>query len=381
MNVLYIGPNDSEWAQMHRPVSLAAAKWARGFLAALSKFVEVTALCHTYEIAWPKGRVFWRRWDTRLCPVDWPCEYVSYPVLRYVRDLWWSCIYPLKANRIIGRKHIDVVLIYNCNIYWEVKTLARIRRKNPQVKIFPIILDGDDPRKDDWGWIKRAAAFADGFICLSWWVHQNITAHTGKPSYHFDGGADKWCGTEAKLGARQIKTLVHTGALDQWRGLEFMIEVVKRLTEKRKDVKFVFCGKSGADRLKKVFGNNPQVELPGFVTESKMEDICNSADVLLNVRDPSHPDNILNYPSKLPHYLSFGRPIVSTPLQSLSPDYADVVEFPEDDTVEVYLDKIEEVLAWDDERKMMKYQKIKNWFASRKRWDVMVQGLLEKLMA
>ena len=126
-----------------------------------------------------------------------------------------------------------------------------------------------------------------------------------------------------------------------------------------------------------IFKDNPQVELPGFVTEEEMGNICNSADVLLSVRNPNHPDNILNYPSKLPHYLSFGRPIVSTRLQSLSPDYGEVVNFPKQDTVDSYVTKLEEVLGWEMRQREAEYCKIKAWFESRKSWDTMVAGLVK----
>ena len=390
LNILYIGPNDSEWAQMNRPVSLAGAKWARGFLTALSKVANVTALTHTYEIAWPKGKVFWRGYDKRLYPDGWDCVAVTYPVLKFVREWWWRFAYSAKAKKIIREKNIDVVLIYNCYESWQVPVLRAIKTAFSDVKIIPIILDGDDPRKDNWGWMKRAAAYSDAFVALSWWVYQNIPANTGKPAYHFDGGAEGWRGNKEdgsaaaeamadKCGMREEKVLVHTGALDQWRGLDFMAKVVDIITRKRDNVKFVFCGKSSEKAIRSKFGDNPKVELRGFVSEAEMGEICNSADVLLNVRDPNHPDNILNYPSKLPHYLSFGRPIVSTRLQSLSPEYEDVVHYPENATVEAYVEKIEEVLGMDAVAKCNEYAKINEWFISHKTWDLIVKDLVRWL--
>jgi glycosyltransferase involved in cell wall biosynthesis len=294
-----------------------------------------------------------------------------------VREWWWRIAYSVKARRIIKEKKIDVVLIYNCYETWQVPVLRSIKKAFSNVKVVPIILDGDDPRRDNWGWMRRAAKYSDAFIAMSWWIYQNIPLNIGRPSYHFDGGSDVWRGMRNEIcGMRDEKILVHTGALDEWRGLDFMMEVVKRMTARRNDVKFIFCGKSSEKVLRDVFNSNPQVELPGFVSEEEMARICNSADILLNVRDPKHPDNILNYPSKLPHYLSFGRPVVSTRLQSLSPDYGEVVNFTEDDNVEAYIAKVEELLSWGTERKATEYSKIKVWFESRKSWDVMISGLV-----
>ena len=376
LNILYIGPNDSEWAQEHCPCSLAAAKWSRGFLTAVSRISKLTVLTHTYYFPWPKGRLLWSKRDDRLYPRGWDCEVVEYPVFRHVRETWWRFGYATKAKKIIREKNIDVVLIYNCYESWQVPVLRSIKAAFPNVRVIPIILDGDDPRKDNWGWMKRAAKYSDAFIALSWWIYQNIPANTGKPACHMDGGAEEWCGSDEwrPTDNRPVR-LVHTGALDQWRGLDFMVEVVRKMSSP--DVKFIFCGKSSCRILAKIFGDNPYVELPGFVEEEEMNRICRNADILLNVRDPLHPDNILNYPSKLPHYLSFGRPIVSTRLDSLSPDYSEVVEFADGDTVDDYIERLREVLFWDEERRRTKFATIKKWFLARKQWDVLVGGMYE----
>lgn len=376
MNILYIGPNESEWAQENCPGSLAAAKWSRGFQTALSKVCKLTTLSHTYMYPWPKGKKLWVGYDSRYYPEGWECVSVQYPAVRGLREWRWKKEYARKAKRILVERKIGAVLIYNCYESWQVPVLKEIKQANPGVKIFPIILDGDDPRKDDWGWMKRAAEWADGFIPLSWWIHENIPSTLGKPSYHMDGGADGWCGVEPKdRPADKPFTLVHTGALDQWRGLNFMIDVVERYA--KPGVKFVFCGKSSEKVLRERFGGNPYVELPGFVPEDEMNRICNDADVLLNVRDPKHPDNILNYPSKLPHYLSFGRPVVSTRLLSLSPDYGEVVRFAEDDSVDAYVRALDAARVMTDEERKNEYRRIHNWFMTRKLWDVLAKGVVE----
>lgn len=379
LRVLYIGPNESEWAQEHCPGSLAAAKWSRGFQTALSKVCSLVTLSHTYMYPWPKGPKLWVGYDKRYYPEDWECISVQYPAVRGLREWWWKKAYASKVRKIVIERRIDAVLIYNCYESWQVPVLREIKSVRPAVKILPIILDGDDPRKDNWGWMKAAAEYADGFIPLSWWIHENIPVHLGKPSYHMDGGADGWCGvppiTQSDNQAIKQFKLVHTGALDQWRGLDFMIELVERYASP--GVRFVFCGKSSERVLRQKFGSNPFVDLQGYVTEEEMNRICNEADVLLNVRDPNHPDNILNYPSKLPHYLSFGRPVVSTRLQSLSPDYDEVVHFANDATVDAYIDELERVRSMGAAEREAEYATISDWFERRKRWDILVQGLVD----
>lgn len=384
MNILYIGPNQSEWADAHCPGSLAAARWSRGLLKGLSKVCNVTVLTHTYYYPWPKGSKLWSGRDDRLYPTEWDCEVVSYPVFRYVREWWWRYGYARSALKILSKKHIDVILTYNCYEPWMVSVLQTIKEKNPDIKIIPIVLDGDDPRKDDWGWMKRAGTWADAFVVLSWWMYCNVRQNIGKPVYHLDGGADGWRGVLPNAHGKAI-TLVHTGELDKWRGLDFMIEVIEQTLARRKDVKFVFCGRVGIDALRERFGDSPNVELLGFVEENKLSEVCRDATAFLNVRDVFQPDNILNYPSKLAQYLSFGRPVVSVRLQSLSPDYDEVVNFapehPGAGLAKDFVDAVESVLAWDDKRLMSEYLKIKAWFEVRKSWDIQARGLIKWMEA
>lgn len=373
MNILYIGPNDSEWAQMHRPVNLAAAKWSRGFLTGLSKVCKVTALTHTHERQWPKGRVFWRGFDARLYPPEWDCVAISYPCLRWIREWWWRFAYPRKAIQIIRARRIDAVVLYNCVEPHELAAMRAIKKTfRDAVKVFPIILDGDDPRKDDWGWLHRAALHSDGMIVLSWWIYKN--SPLGLPLYHFDGGADGWRGVPpAGHRGRDVRTLVYAGVLDEWHGLDFLKEVVQQ--DKDPSHRYVLCGRDVGGNLARIFRHDSRVVVRGFVAETELNEICNSADVLLNIRNPKHPDNILNFPSKVPQYLSFGRPIVSVPLQSVSPAYESVIQFAVDDSVGAFVAKTREVLAWDFNRRRDEYQKIRGWFETNKKWDVLAQGL------
>lgn len=380
-SILYIGPNQSEWADANCPGSIAAAKWSRGLLSALSKLDKVLALTHTYYYPWPKGAKLWSARDNRLYPSEWECEVVTYPILRYVRECWWRLAYWAKVNQILSSRSIDAILVYNCYERWLTSVLRKIKHKYPMVHIVPIILDGDDPRKDDWEWMKRAAQVANGFVALSWWMYKNIPLKLAKPSYHMDGGAIGWNGTPPRqsYGSSRVFTIVHTGELDKWRGLDFMIRIMDRLFAKRKDVKFVFCGRVGIDTLVKKFGNNPQVQIAGFVAESRLNEICREAAILLNVRDPSQPDNILNYPSKIAQYLSFGRPVISTRLESLSPDYDDVIVFADQvgghRLEDAFLERIDDVLAWDIVRQNNWYMKTKKWFEERKSWRHLAEGL------
>ena len=128
------------------------------------------------------------------------------------------------------------------------------------------------------------------------------------------------------------------------------------------------------------FGNDRRVEVKGFVSESEVEKICREADVFLNVRTPGLGDNLVNYPSKIPNYLSWGKPVVSTWNDSFSPEYRRLLEIT-DDTPEGFVRVLDEVLSWDDERRCAKYEQIRSWFDECKHWTRQAERLANWMKA
>jgi glycosyltransferase involved in cell wall biosynthesis len=124
------------------------------------------------------------------------------------------------------------------------------------------------------------------------------------------------------------------------------------------------------------FGTDPRVDVRGFVSDLEIDEICRSADVFLNVRDPQIGDNILNYPSKVPQYLAWGKPVVSTWIDSFSPDFRNVLDVC-DNTPEGFVQVLNTVLDRGMNEKLMKYNVIREWFTKNKSWNVQAGRLVD----
>lgn len=379
MKILWCGPFFSDAAlQEKKAPNQAAAKWSRGFLRGLEAAgVEIRVIDHCSEQRWPRGRVFWQGNSPRWF-LDWfPCERVSYCNAWGVKDTWLAWAYARAARRIFSTWRPDIVLCYNSLHSFNVACMREASKVG--VRSVPIILDGDDPRQDNWTKLVRDNRFASGIVFLSWWMYQNYPNHN-LPLFHMDGGADGFKGilseTSLPVPPRSTctYTLVHTGALDKWRGLDFMRGVVRAC--RRSDVRFVFCGKCDKATMWAEFGNDPRVEVKGFVSNEEVDKISRKADAFLNVRTPGLGDNLVNYPSKVPQYLAWGKPVVSTWNDSFSPDYRDILEVC-DDTPEGFVRVLEDVLAWDEEKRRAKFNQIKVWFDERKSWTRQSSRLLD----
>lgn len=374
MKILWVGPFFSDFAlATRREVNQAASKWSRGLLSALDRRgVELRVLSSCVAQRWPRGKVFWQDADAKWF-LDWfPCERIGYCNVAGVKGPWIARAYARRARKLFRSWRPDAVLCYNSLHAEHVAVMREASRAG--IKCIPIILDGDDPRQDNWRWLLDGNRYASGVVFLSYWMTQHYP-NRDVPLLHMDGGADSFKGIPPPRGnSARAYTLVHTGSIDYWRGLDFMGDVIGRC--KRQDVSFVFCGKCDKARVMAAFGNDPRVDIRGFLTNEEVEKICLSADVFLNVRNPSVGDNILNYPSKVPNYLSYGRPVVSTWIDSFSPDYRDILDVC-DNTPEGFVQTLDGVLAQTDEQRAAKFEQIRQWFANRKSWDVQVGRLID----
>lgn len=376
LNILYCGPNNSEFALRTRPAaSVAGNKWSQGLLGGLGKLANVTVLTNTVSRAWPKGRTIWEPGSPQYFDQQFSCYSIGYPSLPFLADRYLACGYRNLARQIMNDTPVDLVVCYNCmQRYHQAVMQEASRRRIPAI---PIVLDGSDPRKDNWNSLRHELSFASGVVLLSHWMYKNFPLHM--PSFHLDGGASAWRGGD-KLAVRRPGKyrLVYSGALSRWNGSDFLLKLLKCCP--RNDVEFIICGKVWDGELA-AFKKIPFVKLMGFVTEEELHRISLDADVFLNVRDAKWGDNILSFPSKLPQYLSYGKPVVSSPLLCLSPDYRDVISIDDTDSSDGFWSKINRFLDGGRVESEKIFKKTREWFVSNKLWDVQAERLVNWLFA
>ena len=373
--ILWVGPMfNAETLKKRKVPNQAAAKWSWAFLDALTQLgVQVEGIAHCPEQVWPRGDKIWvksKGWAIERYTVH--C--IGYLNLPWIREYLLEYQYRGEIRWIFKRREknlpFDAVLGYNVIQLHEVAVVEEAKRAG--IPYFGIILDGNDPRRDQWKWVLQNTKHATGLAFLSHWMVQHYPGSL--PTLHFEGGGGEWKGDTA-LAMREKDLIVYTGALDHWRGGDFLVEVARQL--KRQDIRIVLCGKCDREKTWARFGNDPRVEVKGFVSEAEMDDLCCRASVFLNVRDPLNGDNVLNFPSKLLNYLAYGKPVVSTWLPSFNPEYRDILEVVEQKDADSFAQKIITILDGADVDFQRKYEQIKTWYCGNKTWGGQTERLLE----
>jgi len=375
--ILWIGPIfNAETLRTRLAANQAAAKWSWALLDALTQLgVQVEGISHCPEQVWPRGKKLWvsaKGWATE----NYPVHGIGYLNLPWIRERFLVYQYRRKLQQVLNghKSSFDAILGYNVVCPHDVAIIEIAKRL--EIPYFGLILDGNDPRRDKWGGFLQNTKGATGLAFLSYWMTQNYPGLL--PILHFEGGGGEWKGDKA-ISMRDKNLIVYTGGLDYWRGAGFLVEVVRQL--KRQDARIVLCGKCDRTKVWASFGNDPRVEVKGFVSEAELDDWCCRASVFVNVRDPQHKDNVVNFPSKIPNYLAYGKPIVSTWLPSFHPTYQQLLEVVNDTDPAVFATRIEHVLSQSDKIYLEKSKQIKTWYCSEKTWVKQSGKLLEWMNA
>lgn len=381
MKILWSGPYYSDYAlKMKTTLAPSELRWSVGLMSAINKIAEVEVVNHVPEQRWPKGRIIWQGGDAKWFRDDLPLSRIGYLNVVGLKNIWLCQAYARTVRKMLQQGGFNVFMCYNSLHPYHVAAMREAKKLG--VKVVPIILDGDDPRGDGWRKLTRDNRYADGVVFLSYWAYRNYPAMAGNGRchiLHLDGGEVRWRGGKRYPSpvAREPFTIVHTGALDKWRGLRVMQKLLKVFD--RRDVRFVFCGRCDKTKRLAELGNDSRIEVKGFVSEKEMDEICRRADAFISVRDPEVGDNVLNYPSKIPYCLSWGKPVISTWVESFSPDYRDVLVVPEENNAVGVAKKMNEIISWTDAQRSVHSELQRRWFEAHKTWNVQAHRLVEFL--
>lgn len=374
LRVLWLGGVFGELAVIRDPgISPAGNRWQLGIIEALvGAGVEVRVIGHKPEPLWPKGRV-------KLCmEMESLSEATRIGVVGYY-NLPGLRKYSLRrgfvryCDRILSKGWMpDVVISYN-NIDPHVVAAERICRIN-RCSWVNIVAD-QIISGEFWPSYEAGIRHAHGHVFLS---HGTFSDCRLAPKFHLDGGVKRvrWNDSDRLRRKKSAKMrFLFTGGFGAYGGINQLIDAFRDI--KNNDIELIICGKGEDGVIKLAAANDKRIQFMGMVPELELEKQCRLADVFVNPRPDSRPENRHNFPSKLFEYLAYGKPIISTWTDGLSPSYKSLLLLAKTSDAFGLGQAISRAIAISDEEYVNHCQRIREVVLREKMWNIRVNQLLE----
>jgi len=359
MSKLFLTPYFCEQEVLYRKaVSPAANKWLLHITTAVLKLEKVEVLGHLPEPLWPKGEI------TPVCLISNKTEktqslyYLNAPFLKSV-SLFLSYLVALTRLFIKFPSEEYYVITYNpSNAIQKLIRLFRLKRKLTWVSI---VADGDAPSK------------ADGLIFLSYGYYKAHPMMNAK-KMHLDGALYKnLASVDTQMKASKT-VLMYSGTSSKWGGVSYLLDAYLKAC-KNVELELWISGAGDYSQFSKQYSHEPSIKFLGMLSQSELEERYKQADIFVNPR-PELYDNDKNFPSKLFDYLSYGKPVISFKTSGLSPQYDDLLIFPDQNSVKALANSIKEVINWTDHERQLYASKLDH-YASTVTWDVQAKRFLQ----
>lgn len=281
--------------------------WHAGFVKALGTAgCEVTLIGHPYDRIWPAGRAIVNASDAALASgfSGQVVGYLNVPLLRQ----WSQSFNYLRRVKAYVATHgrPDYVFTFN-----DTPATPAAEYLSRELGVPWIYIAGDGP----------ALAGADGYLYQNWVYYESPTAPG--PKIHLDGGLPLLEAVEASPAGQTPKALMYMGALTEHGGAVQLGRAFHALGDE--DIELWITGRGTNAELEQLAASDTRIKLYGFVGQDQLHRLASRARVFANPRPTAFAPNKLNYPSKLLHYLAYGRPVLSTFTEGLSPDYREVL--------------------------------------------------------
>lgn len=163
----------------------------------------------------------------------------------------------------------------------------------------------------------------DGIICLS---HAAYVSCPKSVKLHLDGGIEL---VRERFRQEAVQTnsclkILYSGSFERWGGLSLLLDALS-IVPKSLNFELHVAGHGRRNSgLARAIEADTRVKFHGTLSHFQLNMLCREVNAFINPR-PNMSDNKFNFPSKLLHYLAFGKPIISTRTPGVSNSYDEVL--------------------------------------------------------
>lgn len=295
----------------------------------------------------------------------------------FVKQLWSAMAGFIEIGRWVGRnrKERDRAIVgYNLNSFLGVAaTLASAVWKTDFIYLFTDPPYSNTRKGPVWkaayrinaAMVRYAVGRSAGIAAVNAGAVQAYAP--GKPYCIVEGGVEPGAGNGTQT-AQEAKTIVYTGGLSPHNGLENLIDGFMLTQDPAYRLKIY--GKGVLEQgLKQRAAPDGRIEFPGYLSTQDITGVQQRAAVLANPRPSILEINRTTFPSKLMEYLASGRPVLTTRLPGIPPEYEPYLAFVADESPHGFADAIDRLLGMGDDALARVGDAGRKFVLENKNWD------------
>jgi len=361
--IIFIGSiYDEKHLKQNLATSPAANYWQISFLKGLQNnneniVIYATHFQRVYPFGdlLPNGTIFWKSGFKIISSI-----YLNIPILKSFSIFLTS---KNKLNKFIINESLPKCII-TYNPTKENTKIALYFKKKFNIPWVDLCADSYDTGRK-WERYSKLARKANAHVFLSYFAYKTCPF---KNLYHFDGGIDVGKINTSNFRNSTIKTILYTGMLGEYGGIDLLLKSLLKINNP--NVRLVICGHGKSSAFfKKAILLDPRITFYGLVSEIEIENLYNLADIFINPRPENINGGVMNFPSKILKYLSYGKPVISTKTLGLSPEYSKFLFYFDSSNIDSLDNIINDLLEWSLSDRIDYAKRIQEYISLEKNWN------------
>lgn len=316
-------------------------------------------------------------------------ESVGYLNVSYIKRWWITSSLKKRVDKwCMSTPGEKAIIFYN---FEALCFLPELKKKYPDLKTVSIITDLPQYMPADKSLVTRLNACVnkitkhnrfegqhalDGYVLLAPKMKDKLPVGT-KPWLQIEGIYNDENNIH-NVAKSTKKTLIYTGNLGRRYGICELLEAFHRIESK--DYELQICGSGdGLGDVLRYASQDSRIKYLGVVPRVKAQELQAAATALVNPRNSDDDYTMYSFPSKTMEYLASGTPVIMSHLKSIPKEYDEHIYYVEDETVDGWTKKIQEICGKSNEELSIFGQNARHFIMSYKTPKPMVEILLRFL--
>lgn len=187
----------------------------------------------------------------------------------------------------------------------------------------------------------------DGFIFLT--KYMNITYNPNKKPYIvMEGSVDHTFSPQTINTKKTTRVIMYAGAIEAEYGFDTLVQAFMQISQP--DIELhIYGGGKFVEKLLEYQQKDIRIKYKGVVTNEEIIVAEQEASLLVNPRYSNQEFVKYSFPSKTSEYMLSGTPVLTTKLSGIPEEYFQYLYTFDDETVEGYAHKLDEILSLPDD--------------------------------